>query len=77
MFRLLFLFLILCVLYKLRTTSTITQEQFVNNCGRCPLCRSVSPTRNMSYDIRGEDYFPLRRNSPFDNSVIGPRFYRF
>jgi hypothetical protein len=75
MFRLLFLFLFLCVLYKLQTT---TRESFVNNCGcgRCPLCmmfsRSECPTRNMSYDIRGEEYFPLRTNFPFDNSVIGP-----
>lgn len=74
MFRLLFIFLILCVLYKLQTT----QEQFGNNCGcgRCPLCRmlyrSECPTRNMSYDIRGEAYFPLRRNFPFNNSIIGP-----
>jgi hypothetical protein len=73
MFRLLFTFLILWVLYKLQTTA---QEQFRNNCwcGRCPLCRSRSecPTRNMSYDLRGEAYFPLRTNFPFDNSVIGP-----
>jgi len=75
MFRLLFIFLILWALYKLQTT---TQEQFYNNCGcgRCSLCRmfyrSECPTRNMSYDIRGEAYFPLRRNFPFDNSVIGP-----
>ena len=70
MFRLLFIFLILWALYKLQTT---TQEQFRNNCW-CPLCRSRSecPTRNMSYDIRGEAYFPLTRNFPFDNSVIGP-----
>ena len=34
--------------------------------------RIECPTRNMSYDIRGEEYFPLRTNFPFDNSVIGP-----
>ena len=72
MFRLLLLFSILYVLYKLQTT---TQEQFHNNCG-CSRCRmfprSECPTRNMSYDIRGEAYFPLRTNFPFDNSVIGP-----
>jgi hypothetical protein len=30
------------------------------------------PTRNMSYDLRGDAYFPPRTNFPFDNSEIGP-----
>jgi len=30
------------------------------------------PTRNMSYDLRGEAHFPSRTNFPFDNSEIGP-----
>ena len=29
-------------------------------------------THNMSYDLRGEAYFPPRTNFPFDNSVICP-----
>jgi hypothetical protein len=29
-------------------------------------------TRNMSYDLRGEAYFPPRTNFPFDNSELGP-----
>ena len=32
------------------------------------------PTRNMSYDLRGEAHFPPRTNFPFDNSEIGPYF---
>ena len=34
--------------------------------------RVECPTRNMSYDLRGEAYFPSRTNFPFDNSEIGP-----
>lgn len=34
--------------------------------------RVECPTRNMSYDLRGEAYFPQRTNFPFDNSEIGP-----
>lgn len=30
------------------------------------------PTRNMSYDIRGEAYFPPLINIPFNNSSIEP-----
>ena len=30
------------------------------------------PTRNMSYDLRGEAYYPPRVLFPFDNSEIGP-----
>ena len=36
--------------------------------------RVECPTRNMSYDLRGEAYFPSRTNFPFDNSEIGPYF---
>jgi hypothetical protein len=35
------------------------------------------PTRNMSYDLRGEAYFPSRTNFPFDNSEIGPIHQRY
>jgi hypothetical protein len=34
--------------------------------------RIECPTRNMSYDLRGEAHFPPRTNFPFDNSEIGP-----
>ena len=34
--------------------------------------RFECPTRNVSYDLRGEAYYPPRINFPFDNSVIGP-----
>lgn len=30
------------------------------------------PTRNMSYDLRGEAYYPPLLNLPFDNSSIAP-----
>jgi hypothetical protein len=30
------------------------------------------PTRNMSYDLRGEAYYPPLLNLPFDNSSIEP-----
>lgn len=30
------------------------------------------PTRNMSYDIRGEAYYPPLLNLPFDNTSIAP-----
>lgn len=38
------------------------------------LARVECPTRNMSYDLRGEAHFPPRTNFPFDNSEIGPSF---
>jgi len=31
----------------------------------------------MSYDLRGEAYFPSRTNFPFDNSEIGPIHQRY
>jgi hypothetical protein len=34
--------------------------------------RISRPTRNMSYDLRGEEYFPPLLNLPFDNSSIEP-----
>ena len=34
--------------------------------------RTLLPTRNMSYDLRGEAYFPPRVQWNFMNSAIGP-----
>jgi len=34
--------------------------------------RMECSTRNMSYDLRGEAYFPPLTNFPFDNSELGP-----
>ena len=34
--------------------------------------RITRPTRNMSYDLRGEAYFHPLLNLPFDNSSIQP-----
>jgi hypothetical protein len=81
---LIFTILILFIFYFLTTKETF--DSICNNCGcgcrrfgcqkcnNCPTCytRSECPTRNMSYDLRGEAYFPPRTNFPFDNSVIGP-----
>jgi len=65
---LIFIVLILFIFYYLTAKETF---QSTCNCGRC-YSRSECPTRNMSYDLRGEAYFPPRTNFPFDNSVIGP-----
>jgi hypothetical protein len=82
---LIFTILILFIFYFLTTKETF--ESIYNckcgcgcrrfgcqKCSNCPTCysRSECPTRNMSYDLRGEAYFPPRTNFPFDNSVIGP-----
>lgn len=84
MIRLLFLFLILCFFYNISKKETFSnclcncgcRNPLCKNCTRCPYCslfaRSECPTRNMSYDLRGEAYFPKRTNFPFNNSVIGP-----
>lgn len=86
MFQLLLLFLtmyLLCALSKKETFNDLPcncrcgcRRPGCTRCFRCPFCsqftRSECPTRNMSYDLRGEAYFPQRRNFPFDNSVIGP-----
>ena len=76
---LIFTVLILFIFYYLTTKESF---QSTCNCGRCSTLnfsgqgtcssRSECPTRNMSYDLRGESYFPPRTNFPFDNSVIGP-----
>lgn len=34
--------------------------------------RITRPTRNMSYDLRGEAYYPPLLNLPFDNTSIRP-----
>lgn len=84
MIRLVILFFILCFLYNLGKKETFCGGGCGTggcgcgrrcNCGRpgCPFCnRTNCPTRNMSYDLRGEAFFPERTNFPFDNSVIGP-----
>jgi hypothetical protein len=59
--------LILFIIAYLLIHFTFIKEHF--------LSRLECPTRNMSYDIRGEAYFPLKRNFPFDNSVIGMPCY--
>lgn len=34
--------------------------------------RITRPTRNMSYDLRGEEYYPPLLNLPFNNTSIAP-----
>jgi hypothetical protein len=86
MFQLLLVFLLFYFLYVFSKKETFYNLPCKCGCGcrrpgcsrcyNCPFCtsftRSECPTRNMSYDLRGEAYFPERRNFPFDNSVIGP-----
>ena len=48
-----------------------TQEHFGSYVFGFPT-RIDRPTKNMSYDIRGEAYFPPLLNLPFDNSSIEP-----
>jgi hypothetical protein len=83
---LIFTVLILFTFYFLTTTKETFKSTYNCDCGcgcgrlscqkcnRCPTCykQSECPTRNMSYDLRGEAYFPPRTNFPFDNSIIGP-----
>jgi hypothetical protein len=81
--RLIFIILILFTFYFLTTKETFKsmcncgcgcRHPGCPKCSKCQMCysRSECPTRNMSYDLRGEAYFPPRTNFPFDNSVIGP-----
>ena len=60
----LFIFIVLFYIFTLRKTETF--YTFFSP------SRVECPTRNMSYDLRGEAYFPARTNFPFDNSEIGP-----
>ena len=67
MIRLVILFFILCFLYNLGKKETFCGGGCgcgrKCNCGRpgCPFCnRTNCPTRNMSYDLRGEAFFPER-----------------
>jgi hypothetical protein len=45
---------------------------FVGIASRKEGFRINCPTRNMSYDLRGEAYYPPRMITPYMNSTIGP-----
>lgn len=45
---------------------------FVGGASRKEGFRINCPTRNMSYDLRGEAYYPPRTITPYMNSTIGP-----
>lgn len=53
---------ILLVVYVYRNYLRKGYEGFRVNC----------PTRNMSYDLRGEAYYPSRILTPYMYSTIGP-----
>lgn len=75
---LIFIVLILFTFYFLTTKETFKSTYNCNcgygcgrfgcqKCNRYPTCYNC-PTRNMSYDLRGEAYFQPRTNFPFYNS---------
>ncbi len=57
-------FLILIAFLYILNVSMVV-EMFMATRSRCP-------TRNMSYDLRGDAYFPARVEVNFMNSSIGP-----
>lgn len=60
--------LLILLIYYYFTRNT---ENFGNYIFGFP-SRINRPTRNMSYDIRGEAYFPPFLNLPFNNTNIEP-----
>ena len=62
-----FVFFIIFMLIKGNSS-----EHFYGNYVNPWPTRITRPTRNMSYDLRGEAYFPPLLNLPFDNSSIAP-----
>jgi hypothetical protein len=64
----LFIFLFFIIYY----TAYDSSEHFYGNYIIPFPTRITRPTRNMSYDLRGEAYYPSLLNLPFDNSSITP-----
>jgi hypothetical protein len=62
-----FIFLFVIILFSLYMFVNSTHEGF---CGEHT--RINCPTRNMSYDLRGEAAYPKRAILPFMYSTIGP-----
>lgn len=55
--------IIIGIVFYLSNLSSV--EKFIGT-------RFYIPTRNMSYDLRGEAYKLKKENFPFENSAIGP-----
>ena len=66
------LLLILFILICLYLVFQDNKEQFRGSYVMPWPTRINRPTRNMSYDLRGEAYYPPLLNLPFDNSSIAP-----
>jgi hypothetical protein len=64
--------LILIILLSLYVIFAEDKENFLGVYSTPWATRITRPTRNMSYDLRGEAYFPPLLNLPFDNSSIAP-----
>jgi len=64
--------LILLIILSLFVIFTNDKEKFEGIYLRPWATRITRPTRNMSYDLRGEAYYPPLLNLPFDNSSIAP-----
>ena len=64
--------LILLIILSLCVIFTDDKEGFGGIYLKPWATRITRPTRNMSYDLRGEAYYPPLLNLPFDNSSIAP-----
>ena len=66
------LVLILLIVISLSVMFANNKEEFNGGYVMPWATRINRPTRNMSYDLRGEAYYPPLLNLPFDNSSIAP-----
>jgi hypothetical protein len=64
--------IILLIVLSLSVIFADNKEQFGGGYLLPWATRINRPTRNMSYDLRGEAYYPPLLNLPFDNSSIAP-----
>lgn len=66
------IFVILLIVIGLSIFFGDSKEEFYGGYIMPWATRINRPTRNMSYDLRGEAYYPPLLNLPFDNSSIAP-----
>lgn len=66
--RIVLVLVVIIVLVAATTVSSAANTREDGFCGERMNC----PTRNMSYDLRGEAAYPPRRIVPFLYSTIGP-----
>jgi hypothetical protein len=64
--------ILLLILFSVLVVFADDREQFQGSYIMPWATRINRPTRNMSYDLRGEEYYPPLLNLPFDNSSIAP-----